>query len=67
SKKVQLLVEEMRQVFTFFDWQVQWWEDCTSLQTLARSEETEGLIAYVKQQAFIQCRLSASFKEKWKD
>ncbi|KAG2136341.1 uncharacterized protein EDB93DRAFT_1254002 [Suillus bovinus] len=47
--------------------EVQWWEDCISLRTLARLEETEGLIAYVKWQAFIRRRLSASFREKWKD
>ncbi|KAG1901642.1 uncharacterized protein F5891DRAFT_1128056 [Suillus fuscotomentosus] len=55
--------EEMRRVLAFFNWQVQWWEDRISLQTLARLEETKGLIAYAKRQAFIRRRLSASFRE----
>ncbi|KAG1829764.1 hypothetical protein EV424DRAFT_1316410 [Suillus variegatus] len=67
SKEVRLLLEEMQRVLAFFNWQVQWWEDHISLQTLARLEETKGLIAYAKQQASIQRRLSASFREKWKD
>ncbi|KAG2122214.1 hypothetical protein DEU56DRAFT_873634 [Suillus clintonianus] len=67
SEEVRLLLEEMRRVLAFFDWQVQWWEDRTGLRTLAKSEESEGLIAYAKRQAFIRRRLSASFKEKWND
>ncbi|KAG1801184.1 hypothetical protein EV424DRAFT_1474766 [Suillus variegatus] len=67
SEEVRLLLEEMRRVLAFFNWQVQWWEDHISLRTLTRLEVTEGLIAYAKRQAFIRRRLSASFREKWKD
>ncbi|KAG2074490.1 hypothetical protein BDR04DRAFT_1115676 [Suillus decipiens] len=46
--------------------QNQWFEEVQLLLEEMWSVEMEGLIAYAKQQAFIQCSLSASFREKWK-
>lgn len=58
-------MEEMRRVLAFLKWYIQWWEECATLQTLVRAEETEGFVAYAKRQGAIRRALLMSFEDRW--
>ncbi|KAG2152984.1 uncharacterized protein EDB93DRAFT_1239811 [Suillus bovinus] len=64
-EEIQLLLEEMRRVLEFLDWQAKWWEAWVTLHVAEQSEDNEGLVAYAKHQAAICRSLSAKFRALW--
>ncbi|KAG2037090.1 hypothetical protein BDR03DRAFT_934153 [Suillus americanus] len=64
-EEIQLLLEEMRRVLEFLDWQTKWWEARVTLRVAEQSEDNEGLVAYAKRQAAIRRSLSAKFRASW--
>ncbi|KAG2058703.1 hypothetical protein BDR06DRAFT_980165 [Suillus hirtellus] len=52
-EEVQLLLEEMRHVLAFLNWQGDSWESCATLPAVEQPEEKEGMIAYACHQAHI--------------
>ncbi|KAG2360804.1 hypothetical protein BDR07DRAFT_1377713 [Suillus spraguei] len=64
-EEIQLLLEEMRRVLEFLDWQTKWWEAQVTLRVAEQSEDNKGLVAYAKRQAAIRRSLSAKFRASW--
>ncbi|KAG2120428.1 uncharacterized protein F5147DRAFT_741483 [Suillus discolor] len=64
-EEIQLLMEEMRRVLAFLKWYIQWWEECATLRTFVRAEETEGFVAYAKRQGAVCRALLTSFEDRW--
>ncbi|KAG2132161.1 hypothetical protein BD769DRAFT_1627646 [Suillus cothurnatus] len=64
-EEIQLLLEEMRHILEFLDWQTKWWEAQVTLRVAEQSEDNKGLVAYAKRQAAIHRSLSAKFRALW--
>ncbi|KAG1787814.1 uncharacterized protein HD556DRAFT_1312409 [Suillus plorans] len=62
---VELLVEEMRQVLTFLEWQGNWWHQRATLHPLEKTAEQEGLQAYAYRQAALRSAMRNSFEGRW--
>ncbi|KAG1889045.1 uncharacterized protein F5891DRAFT_1131886 [Suillus fuscotomentosus] len=65
-EEVQLLLEEMRRVLAFLNWEGDSWESCATLPAVEQPKEKEGMIAYAHRQAHIRRGLVAAFAEHWK-
>lgn len=67
SEEVALLLEEMRRVTAFLEWQAAWWE--TQDRALVESDcvQREGLSAYCQRQASIRQEMRARFAGHWND
>ncbi|KIM79182.1 hypothetical protein PILCRDRAFT_10596 [Piloderma croceum F 1598] len=64
SKKHYVL-NEMRRVAAFFEWQAKWWEERKSLDLELSQEVHKGVLAYASKQAHIQRSLKSTFDHLW--
>lgn len=63
--EVTLLLEEMRKVCTFLEWQVGWW-DCQVWRWDGLDYvQKEALMAYAQRQVWIRCDMRAHFATQW--
>ncbi|KAM6493722.1 hypothetical protein JOM56_010083 [Amanita muscaria] len=66
SEEVELLLEEMRRVLQFFEWQESWWLDKAEQKNdLMSTMRTEGLQAYAMRQATLRADLCKHFSHMW--
>lgn len=79
-EEVELLLEEMRRVLAFLEWDVNRWKERTlrapqrvnevsepSLSPENQGPLEEGLRAYAQRQASVRRRLFATFAKQWHD
>ncbi|KAG2051604.1 hypothetical protein BDR06DRAFT_1060927 [Suillus hirtellus] len=65
SEEVQLLLEEMRCMLVFLQWQADWWCEHANLHVLEKPSNQEGLQAYAHCQAALHCAMHGSFQALW--
>ncbi|KAG1897430.1 uncharacterized protein F5891DRAFT_1129906 [Suillus fuscotomentosus] len=65
SEEVQLLVEEMRRILVFLQWQACWWSDHANLCILEKPSDQEGLQAYAYHQSALHSVMRSSFQALW--
>ncbi|KAG1839003.1 hypothetical protein C8R48DRAFT_751508 [Suillus tomentosus] len=65
SEEVELLVEEMRRVLTFLEWQSCWWRQCATRRSSEKTTEQEGLQAYAYRQAALRSTMRKLFQALW--
>ena len=65
-EEVQLLHEEMHRVLVFLDWKSSWWMSKKVAEHVKGEALSEGLAAYVVEQAALQIQLKTAFQAIWK-
>lgn len=67
SEEVTLLLEEMRRILAFFEWQGNWWDRQGEGLPFVSAQQSEGVNAYAKRQAAIRRALRIACIHDWKD
>lgn len=65
SEEVTLLLEEMRRVKAFLEWQADWWDQRAQRWSGLERMQEEALAAYAKRQARIRQDMKARFTQQW--
>jgi hypothetical protein len=67
SEEVLLLIEEMRRVKAFLQWQGKWWMERGFLWQNLGEADHEGITAYAMRQMVLRQALLEDFEQKWKN
>lgn len=67
SEECRLLLEEMRRILAFYNWEIDWWKGQIGQITDAVEVECEGLTAYALRQASIRKRMQNACIDAWTD
>ena len=65
SEEVELLLEEMRRVCQFLQWQESWWLAKAEQKVAESTIQDEGLWAYALRQATLRVALHNHFSYMW--
>lgn len=66
SEEVDLLLEEMRRICAFLEWQAGSWDRLAYRQGVPEDVQRDGLAAYAKKQASIKREMRGRFTEQWR-
>ena len=66
SEEVELLLEEIRRVLQFFEWQESWWLAKAERQNDMSSMQGEGSQAYALRQVTLRADLRKHFSHMWR-
>lgn len=66
SEEVELLLEEMRRVCKFLEWQARFWYQQAYRKVESDCTQLKGLAAYAKKQASIRREMRVHFTDQWR-
>ena len=66
SEEVELLLEEMRRVCKFLEWQARFWDQQAYRKVESDHTQLKGLAAYAKKQASIRREMRVRFTDQWR-
>lgn len=65
SEEVELLLEEMRRVCSFLDWQAGWWDSQAHRWDGLEVQQEEAIAAYAKRQGRLRRDMKERFTMQW--